>query len=344
MERGIFMILSGLGVWSFGGMIGAIALLIVGLILIIKCGDFFVDAAVWMADELRVPKFLIGVTIVSIGTTLPELLVSIFAVLGGSYDMGIGNAVGSVTANTGLILALSAIFVGGSVDRKEFGIKGLIIIITSIILLGFSLTGKFGILPAILLIIIFIIHMTLTIMGAKKNDVETEKVMEIAEEVASKKATGKDWLIHVLLLVLGAVGIAVAAKLLVDNATIIASDLGVSEGIIGITIVAIGTSLPELVTTITSIVKKHGDLGVGNVIGANIIDLVLILPICSFISGGNLVVSAQSYILDIPAMLLISLIAVIPTVINKKFTKVQGFFLLGTYIAYLVLAGIFFAA
>lgn len=338
------MFLEGLGNWTFGGTIGAAVLLLIGLVLIIKSGDIFVDASAWMADEFHIPKFLIGVTIVSIATTLPELLVSIFAVIEGSYDIGIANAVGSVTANTGLILAISAIFVGSTINRKDFGIKGIIIILTVIILLAFCLAGSFGILPSILLLILFIIHMTFTIISAKKSDKDVSTVMEIAEEVAeAKKSTKKDIFINILKFVFGAIGIAVGAKLLADNATEVATAMHISEGIIGITIVAIGTSLPELVTTITSIVKKQGDLGVGNVIGANIIDLVLILPVCSFIAHGNLIVSPQSYMLDIPVLLVLSLIAVIPTLITKKFNKIQGISMLTIYIAYVVIAAIFFA-
>lgn len=329
--------------WTFGGIYGAIFLLIVGLILIIKGGDFFVDASTWMADELKVPKFLIGATIVSFATTLPELLVSVIAVINGQNDMAIGNAVGSVTANTGLILAIGAIFISARVNRKDFGIKGLLIIITAVILFVFCLTGKFGIIPSILLLIIFVIHITLTIISAKKKDKDVEKVMEIAEEITEEKTTKKEIVANILKFIFGAAGIIIGANLLIDNATILATSIGISEGIIAITIVAVGTSLPELVTTITAIVKKQGELGVGNVIGANLIDLVLILPICSFISGGNLIVSKQTYILDIPMVLLISLIAVIPTVINKKFSKIQGIIMLLLYVIYIILAAVFFA-
>ncbi|MCH5171815.1 MAG: calcium/sodium antiporter [Erysipelotrichales bacterium] len=337
------MFLEGLGNWTFGSTIVAAILLIVGLALIIKSGDIFVDASAWTADELHIPKFLIGVTIVSFATTLPELLVSIFAVIEGSYDIGIANAVGSVTANTGLILAISAIFVGSTINRKDFGIKGIIIILTNIILLAFCLTGKFGILPSVLLIILFIVHMTFTIISAKKNDSNVSKVIEIAEEVTeTKKSTRKEKIVNILKFIFGAIGIAVGAKLLSDNAIRVATDLHIPEGIIGITIVAIGTSLPELVTTITSIVKKQGELGVGNVIGANIIDLVLILPVCSFIANGNLEVSRQAYMLDIPVLLVLSLIAVVPTLITKKFNKIQGILMLVIYIAYVITAAIVF--
>jgi len=330
--------------WTFGGIYGAIFLLIVGIILIVKGGDFFVDASVWMADELKVPKFLIGATIVAFATTLPELLVSVIASAGGQNEMAIGNAVGSVTANTGLILAISAIFVSGTVNRKDFGIKGFLIILTCLIMLGFSLTGTFGILPSILLLIIFIVHVVFTIMSAKKKDKEVEVVMEVAENVVETKTTKKEVIGNIVKFILGAAGIIIGANLLIDNATVLAYSVGISEGIVAITIVAIGTSLPELVTTITAIVKKQGELGVGNVIGANLIDLVLILPICSFISKGNLVVSEQAYMLDIPAMLLITLIAIVPTIITKKFSKIQGVVMLVLYIAYIVLAAVFFGA
>ena len=143
---------------------------------------------------------------------------------------------------------------------------------------------------------------------------------------------------NIIKFVLGVAGIVIGAQLLVDNSQIVAKAIGISDGLIAITVVAIGTSLPELITTITSIVKKQGELGVGNIIGANIIDLVLILPICSFISKGNLEVAKQCAYIDLPALLVISSVAVIPTLINKKFTKVQGIILLILYIAYIVLA------
>ena len=312
----------------------AIILLVVGIVLIIKGGDFFVDAAVWVAEVLKMPKFLIGATIVSIATTLPEMIVSIIAVSGGNYAISIGNAVGSVTANTGLILAISAIFVGGVIERRDFGIKSILIISATLIIFIFGLTGVFGYLPSILLIVILIYYMYETAVSAKKSFKATEDSTKTQKE----KVSLKNVIINILKFVLGAAGIVLGADLLIENAKLLASAIGVSDGIIAITIVAIGTSLPELITTITSITKKQGELGVGNIIGANIIDLVLILPICSLISRGQLIIEPQSMFLDAPACLLISLVAVIPTLINKKFTKVQGFIMLALYITYLILA------
>ena len=312
----------------------AVLLLIVGIIFIVKGGDFFVDAAVWVAEVLKMPKFLIGATIVSIATTLPEMIVSIIAVCGGNYAISIGNAVGSVTANTGLILAISAIFVSGVIERRDFGVKSILIILSTLIIFLFGLSGKFGILPSIVLLVILIYYMYETAVSAKRAIV----MKETMEATDNEKIEAKKMIGNIAKFVIGAAGIVLGADLLVENAKVVASALGVSDGIIAITIVAIGTSLPELITTITSIVKKQGDLGVGNIIGANIIDLVLILPICSFISRGNLIVEPQSMLLDAPFCLAISLIAVVPAFIFKKFTKFQGFILLAVYLLYIVLA------
>ena len=316
----------------------AVILLIVGLVLLIKGGDFFVDASVWLAEVFKMPKFLIGATIVSIATTIPELLVSIFGVIDGQVNIAIGNAVGSVTANTGLILALSAIFVRGTVDRKDFGIKTALIMIAGVILLIASNVtgGRFTIFPSILLLIVLVVHITETIIAAKKS-----QGTDSADEAEVKK-DGKTITINILKFIFGIAGIVVGADLLKDNSEILAKAMGISDTIIAITIVAIGTSLPELITTIISIVKKQGELGVGNIVGANIIDLVLILPICSFISNGNLAVNDQSRFLDMPALLVITAIATIPTLITKKFHLWQGILMLALYITYLALAVVFF--
>ena len=147
----------------------AVILLVIGIVLIVKGGDFFVDASVWVAEVLKMPKFLIGATIVSIATTLPEMIVSIIAVSGGNFAISIGNAVGSVTANTGLILAISAIFVGGVIERRDFGIKAILIMAATIIIFIFGLSGTFGILPSILLLVILIYYMYETAVSAKRS-------------------------------------------------------------------------------------------------------------------------------------------------------------------------------
>ena len=142
---------------------------------------------------------------------------------------------------------------------------------------------------------------------------------------------------NILRIVVGAAGIVVGSQLLVNNGSRIAAFFGVSEAVIGVTIVAVGTSLPELVTAITAIVKKQSSMSVGNVIGANVIDTTLILAVCSFVYGGKLPVSAQNIYLDFPVAIIVSLIAVVPTVIRRKFSRVQGVVMLAVYILYLVI-------
>ena len=148
-----------------------------------------------------------------------------------------------------------------------------------------------------------------------------------AERGEKERATRRSVIVNIVKFVLGAAGIVIGADLLVDNASLLASLCGVSDRVISVTIVAIGTSLPELVTTLTAIVKKQASLSAGNIIGANIIDLTLILPVCAVISGGTLPVVGTVGVLDMPACLIIGAVACIPTIITKKFSRWQGILL-----------------
>lgn len=314
-------------------LITAILLLIVGLVLIIKGGDFFVDAATWMAEVSGIPKLIVGATVVSIATTLPELLVSSMAAWEGSVDMAIGNAIGSVTANTGLILAIGIICIPAIIKRSEYLLRVCLLLgaSTLIVVVG-SVWGEVGLIASILLIIIFIVamydnvHQALIAMRSGKE-----------EKLGPEQKTKKIIIINIVKFVLGAVGIVIGARLLVDNGTTIAQIAGVPERVISVTIIAIGTSLPELVTTITAVVKKQGSLSVGNIIGANIMDMTLIMPICCLISGSSLPVHETVARIDFPACLICGCVAMLPTMFTKKFTRWQGILLLVIYAAYLVI-------
>lgn len=308
-------------------MIYVVIMFIIGLFCIVKGGDVFVDAATWIAEATKIPKFIIGATVVSFATTLPELLVSAFATAEGSNGIAVGNAVGSVTANVGLIMSISILCIPALVKRSEVAFKGSLMILAIAALFAFSLNGTLTIIPSIIMLIIFLVFMAENIISGKK-------MMGIEHVENTPKASGKDIAINIVKFVLGAAGIVVGSDLLVDEGTVIATNLGVSEAIIGVTLIAVGTSLPELVTTITAIVKKQSDLSIGNIIGANIIDLTLILPICSFISGGKLEIIKQSSFLDMPVCLAIICIAIIPTIIFKKLTRLQGTAMLCIYIGY----------
>lgn len=322
-------------------------LLAVSIVFIVKGGDFFVDAASYIAELTGIPKFVIGATVVSVATTLPELFVSIIASAEGSVEMAVGNAVGSVTANVGLIMALSLLFMPASINRREYAPKTAILFSAfAIILISAWATSphSLGVFPAILLVMVFAAFIVENIIGAKKS---AASALRSAADSASetngqptekrRKFEKKEFIINILKFVFGALGIVLGAQGLVDSGTEIALRLNVSEAVIGLTIVAIGTSLPELVTTITAIIKKQSSLSVGNIIGANVMNLTLIMPICAILTGGNLPITAQAAAFDIPVSLGVCAIALVPAMISGKFKRYQGVLLLAVYIAYLVL-------
>ena len=308
----------------------AVLLFVVGLVIIIKGGDFFVDAASWMAEVSGIPKLIVGATVVSLATTLPELLVSAMAAGKGQVDMAIGNAVGSVTANIGLIMAISLIFMPSVIKRKDYMLKGILMLGATFLLMIFgNVSGELKFVWGLVFLVIFAVNIYDNVAGAKAAMKNGKEETEEKESVDKKTIT-----INVVKFVVGTIGIVVGADLLVDQGSFIAAEIGIPERIISVTVIAIGTSLPELITTLTAIAKKQSSLSVGNIIGANIIDLTMILPVCSLVSGGSLPISTMAARIDIPACLIVGLIAMIPTLITKKFTRVQGVVLLVVYAVY----------
>ncbi len=306
-----------------------VLLFIVGIILIVKGGDFFVDAASWIAEVSGIPKLIIGATIVSVATTLPELLVSLMAALQGKTDMAVGNAVGSVTANVGLILAIALIFMAGPINRKDYLIKSALMLGASVIIACCAFAGEVNIILSIVLLLIFGLFIWENIVSAKRN-------MGIDEDAETVKKDKRTIITNIIKFIVGAGAIVWGADLLVDNGSEIARWLNISERIIGVTIVAVGTSLPELVTTITAIVKKESALSAGNIIGANVLDLTLIMPLCAVVSGMALPI-ASTMVVDLVACLVVGTVALVPALAIKKFTKWQGYVLLGLYAVYLVI-------
>ncbi len=304
-----------------------ILMFVIGLVLIIKGGDWFVDAASWFAEAFGVPKFLVGATVVSVATTLPELLTSVFATVGGSVDIAAGNAIGSVTANMALIMAVTVVFLPAVIEKKDYAVKTFLMILSCVVLLVGSLSGKLGFVPTFILLAIFAYYTYGSIVDAKKSLAAGDD----EKDAVTKKLVVK----NLIMFAAGTAGIVLGARFLVDYGQELARIIGISEGVIGVTVIAVGTSLPELVTAITSIKKKETALSVGNIIGANIIDLTVILPICSLISGGKLTVPKTSYALDLPVTLFVMAIAVIPTVFAGKYRKWQGWVMLAIYAGYL---------
>ncbi len=305
-----------------------LVLFIIGLIFIIKGGDYFVDSASWIAEVSGIPKFIIGATIVSMATTLPEILVSTMATYQGELDIAAGNAIGSVTANVGFIMAISVMALPSMVKRSQIAFKGTLLILACALLLVFSQKLTLTIVPSIIMILVFAVFMAENVITAKKvmNSDTDEKLV----------TTKNDKIKNIAKFVVGIIGIVAGAQLLVDNGSALAEAIGIPKSIIGVTLVAIGTSLPELVTTLTAISKKQSSLSIGNIVGANIIDLALIMPVCSFISKGTLQIPAQSAFIDLPVCLAVISIAIIPAIISQKFRRWQGVTMVGCYVAYLV--------
>ena len=292
-------------------LIITILLFLLGLALIVKGGDWFVDAATWMAEASGLPQFLIGATVVSMATTLPEIIVSTMAAAEGSTDMAIGNAIGSVTANTGMIMAISLIFLPVAIRMSQFAVKGVLMVMSTLVLWLLCRDGVLSLPESLIVLALFVAFIIENIRSAKKLSVE-----EHTDGAAVVDKSRKALLKNLALFVLGAACLVVGSNLLVDN----------------------GTSLPELVTAITAIVKKQSSMSVGNILGANIIDITIILPLCALISGDGLHIAEQSVrqtvYLDMPMCTLVAAIAVIPTILHKRFTKLQGILLLALYIAY----------
>ena len=336
----------------------ALICLVVSIAVIVKGGDVFVSAASWMAEVSGIPKLIVGATIVSLATTLPEMLVSAFSAVSARatgdaayIDMSIGNAVGSVTANTGLILAIALIFMAGAIKRKEYLLKSCLFIGSAVVIAAFGVTGKLGLIPNLILLVIFAAAMTENVLEAVRQ-VRAGKAaqaegaggadgVELDPDLARPESSGRLWVKNVLLFLLGAAAIGIGANVLVNSAEYVAKAAHVPERVIAVTILAVGTSLPELVTTVTAVVKREMSLSAGNIIGANIIDMTLIMPVCGLISGQALPVTKQVGRIDLPASLLVALVALIPALFKKKFMKWQGFALLGLYVAYLVLTCFF---
>jgi cation:H+ antiporter len=338
----------------------AILLLAVGIVLVVKGGDWFVDAATWFAKISGIPTFIIGATVVSIATTLPEQLVSYIGAAEGSVDLAIGNAVGSVNANVALIMGLSLVFLPSAIKRRDYFFKSALLILAVVAVWACSMTGELPLGLAFVVFAVFVIFLAENIYTSVKkgkkpltladtitvddyNAVSYNKSVTLNADgtLSGKrqrvKTTPKEIVKNVLLFAFGTAALAGGSQLLVDNGTLLAELAGIPQSIIGVTIVAVGTSLPELMTTITAIRKKQSDLSVGNVIGANIIDLALIMPMCAFISGGTLTVNAQTLVLDLPFCIAACGFAVVPAMITGKFSRWQGAVMVAGYAAYITI-------
>ena len=314
-------------------MLMPVLLFIVGLVLLIKGGSWFVDGATGIAHRFHIPELLIGATIVSAGTTLPEVMVSAASALSGHGEIAYGNAIGSIICNTALIAAITVAVRPPKVEAKSLKVPVLFFFGAAALYAGVAyFAGEFTRLVGVLLLAIFAAYMVYNVLRVSKLppvEVDKSPLQEYSSPVRD-----------VVKLVVGAAAVAFGADLLVDNGTLIAQALGVPESVIALTFVALGTSLPELVTAITALVKGHGALSLGNIIGANLFNLVWVsglsvvlspfaVPSSKLIGGMN-----ASLVLDIPLMLFVMAFLTLPAIKRGKLERWQGVTLLCVYTAF----------
>ena len=315
-------------------MLLSVLLFLVGLLCLIKGGDWFVEGASALARRFHLPELLIGATVVSIGTTLPEVMVSTMSAVSGHGEIAYGNAIGSVICNAALIAAITIAVRPGPVDPKTLRTPVAFFFAAAAIYCvaayGF---GKFTRPMGLVMLVLFVAYMAANVAQMKRAPAPAAGPAEAAEAEMTMAKT-------LVLLVAGAVLIAVGADLLVDNGTRIAQELGVPESVIALTFVALGTSLPELVTAITSLVKGCSDLSLGNIVGANVFNLVLVsgmsvtiapftIPRSSTLFGVN-----SSLVLDLPVMLAVMVLMCLPALLRGKLSRAQGVGLLCLYAAF----------
>lgn len=304
----------------------------VGLGLIAFGADWFVEAAVNISKRYGIPKAVIGATIVSFATTAPEFLVSFMAALNGQADLSIGNAVGSAICNIGIAIGFIVAMKAVSVDDKSFNVKALLMLASGAVLFILSWNGVITKLDGLILLVLFAAYILYTYFDQKKEPKKPEDDTPAERKGIWAKIKIKDTYLDILMFLVGAVFVVGGSRLVVTYGTEIANQLGVPELIIGLTLVSIGTSLPEIITAITSFRKGYQDLSIGNIVGANILDITMILGVSSMFV--DLTVNSQLLRFDyIFMMLMFGLVAIFGY--RKKITRWQGAVIAIVYIVYL---------
>ena len=318
-------------------LIGSLVLFAIGVVLLIKGGDWFVDSAVGIAKRFRVPEIIIGATVVSIGTTLPEVMVSVTAAVNNNGAIAYGNAIGSIICNTALIAALTIAIRPAPVNRKAVVTPVIFFFISAAIyMVAAYIFGRFDRWMGIVMLVVFAIYMAMTIYKGFKNPVQNEAKEEDDEKSGSL-------LKDVIVLAISAALIAVGADMLEGSSVSLATMAGIPTEVVGVTIVALCTSLPELVTAVTALLKGHGALSLGNIIGANIFNLVLVSGAAVSISpfeipeGSKLFGFNTSQLIEIPLMVVVMAIMTLPALFRGKLRRWQGIILMGIYAAFVVL-------
>lgn len=327
---------------NFGGILILIAIVAASLYLLGKGADILVDEAVVLSTRWGIPKMVIGATIVSLGTTVPEVTVSVMSALKGSAGMAMGNAIGSVICDTGLILGVSALIKPLPFNKKDINFQGwiqlaagVLIVIVSFVFGGgtkaFSEGGRVPQFMGFVFLALLVVYTVALIKGAKGTSEE-----EGGED------TGESMLIIVLKLILGVLLVIISSKVLIPAVQELALRFNIPQTVIAATLVAFGTSLPELITGITAAKKGHGDLAIGNVIGADILNVLFVIGASAAVTPGGLTVDPRFFYLLFPAMLFVLAVFRGSAILSKNSLKRPvGAVLLAAYLAVTILSYIF---
>lgn len=303
----------------------AYILLILGFVLLVKGADFFVEGSSSVAKLLRIPTIIIGLTIVAFGTSAPELAVSVSAALSGSNDIAVGNVIGSNIFNLMMVIGVCALLAPMPMDKKILnGDYLLAILAAAVMLLLFGFDHHLSRLDGIILLIIFAYFMTKTIRSALKNRITAGDEEEI--RVLSP-------LLSAVYIIVGLAAIVMGGDLVVDNASIIAASFGLSETLIGLTVVAFGTSLPELVTSMVASKKGENGLALGNVIGSNLFNILLVLATSAAISPMKVDVLST---FDALFLIAVSILVWFMAKKDCQISRFRGAIMVALYLAYTV--------
>ena len=315
-------------------MIIEIILILIGFVFLIKGSDLFIKASISIAEKFNLSKMLIGLSIVAIGTSLPEIFITITSSLEGYSDLIIGNSVGSCICNFLLVIGITSLIRDIKLDKTTIKIHFTIEIFIILLLLYFGNSNDIGKIQGIILVLCTIFYVVYTIYEEKQNK-ELDK--ELIKEVKDLELKENSIIIIILYIVLGLLGLKFGSDFVVNNATLIANDLGFSESFIGITIIAVGTALPEIITGIISAKKNENELFLGNIIGSNIINLTLLIGIGSVIKTIKYNVEFNFSLIF---LILITIILQMIGILNKKarINKTLGSIFILLYIGYIICA------
>lgn len=297
--------------------------LIFGIIVILKSGDLLIESSLNISKCTGLSEQFIGATLLSFATTAPELFVSCISASKGSAEISVNNGLGSIICNIGLVLAISLVALTQKVNKKEFNFKAYILIFVFLLLFAFCLNGNISKLEGALLILTYVVFLIVTIKNIKNNAYNKNKTV--------KK---KELIFNIIMFLLGAIGVALSANLLVNSAQKLAVKLNISEAVIALTVLAIGTCLPELVSTLTAIKKKTLNLALGNIVGANIMNCTILMGISSILSQETLKISPQTQFITIPFCIIFNFILLLPILFKQKTFKIQGILMLFTFFVY----------